>query len=195
MRRLCQRPCQPPPRIWLTSQPRQQNKGHGRSRRSEQSWLNHGPCADHLCFRLVVVPALVDGRTGVYQWDVGLAFLPEAPKIENGSSTSAVKVRYSDERIRPFVIVGVLMFTGFALVQQTMGFRFQDALSLSTAETARVLGVAMMCSAAASLFAQSVVVQRTTLPPFRLLQLALPLLTSPFSSWRSANQDGRSLGP
>lgn len=107
-------------------------------------------------------------------------FLPEAPKVGNGSSAGAVKVRYSDERIRPFVIVGVLMFTGFALVQQTMGFRFQDALSLSTVETARVLGVAMMCSAAASLFAQSVVVQRTTLPPFRLLQLALPLLTVAF---------------
>ena len=43
-----------------------------------------------------------------------------------------------------------------------------------------MLGVAMMCSAAASLFAQSVVVQRTTLPPFRLLQLALPLLTVAF---------------
>ena len=91
-----------------------------------------------------------------------------------------MKVRYSDESIRPFVIIGELMFTGFSLVQQTMGFRFQDALSLSTAETARVLGVAMMCSAAASLFAQSVVVQRTTLPPFRLLQLALPLLTVAF---------------
>lgn len=78
------------------------------------------------------------------------------------------------------MVVGVLTFTGFALVQQTMGFRFQDSLSLSTAETARVLGVAMMCSATASLFAQSVVVQRTTLPPFRLLKLALPLLTIAF---------------
>ena len=36
-------------------------------------------------------------------------FLPEAPKVGNGSSAGAVKVRYSDERIRPFVIVGVLM--------------------------------------------------------------------------------------
>ena len=73
------------------------------------------------------------------------------------------------------------MFMGFALVQQTMGFRFQDALGLSAPETARVLGLAMMLSAGASLFAQGVVVQRFKLAPFDLLRLAIPLLIISFT--------------
>ena len=73
------------------------------------------------------------------------------------------------------------MFMGFALVQQTMGFRFQDALGLSAAETARTLGIAMMLSAGCSLFAQGFIVQRMDLAPFTLLKLAMPLLTIAFA--------------
>jgi MFS family permease len=91
------------------------------------------------------------------------------------------RLKYSDRRILPFVVVGVLMFMGFALVQQTMGFRFQDTLGLSAGATARIFGFAMMLSAASSLFAQAVIVQRLTVAPFTLLKLALPVLIVAFS--------------
>ncbi|HJN52745.1 MAG: MFS transporter [Pseudomonadales bacterium] len=107
-------------------------------------------------------------------------FLPEAPRqVLAGRRPSRMK--YTDGRILPFIIVGVLMFMGFALVQQTMGFRFQDALGLSAAETARTLGIAMMLSAGCSLFAQGFIVQRMDLAPFTLLKLAMPLLTIAFA--------------
>ena len=109
-----------------------------------------------------------------------LKFLPESP--HNPSELRpARRLRYSDPRILPFVIVGVCMFTGFALVQQTMGFRFQDVLGLGPGETAQTFGLAMMCTGAASLFAQLVVVQKLDIKPFTLLRLAMPVLIVAFT--------------
>ena len=109
-----------------------------------------------------------------------LKFLPESPH-NPGEHRPARRLRYSDPRILPFVIVGVCMFTGFALVQQTMGFRFQDVLGLGPGETAQTFGLAMMCTGAASLFAQLVVVQKLDIKPFTLLRLAMPLLIVAFT--------------
>ncbi len=155
-------------------------KGMGASGAANNLGSILGPSLTALAFISLLFPlwlmAALAFMNGLLVW----RFLPDAPRAKVNPTKPMHKVRYSDPRIRPFVIVGVLMFTGFALVQQTMGFRFQDALSLSTTETAKVLGLAMMCSAAASLFAQSVVVQRTRLAPFQLLKLAIPLLTIAF---------------
>ena len=112
---------------------------------------------------------------GLFVW----RFLQEPPRVI--SRTARPRMSYLDARIFPFVLVGVLMFTGFALVQQTMGFRFQDALELTAGETARVFGIAMTCSAGASLLAQAVVVQRLDLAPFTLLKAAMPLLIVAFT--------------
>jgi MFS family permease len=108
-----------------------------------------------------------------------LKFLPEPPQHRSPPRQSRLK--YSDPRILPFVVVGVLMFTGFALVQQTMGFRFQDALGLSAGETAQTFGFAMMLAAGCSLFSQGFIVQRLDIAPFSLLKLAIPLLIVAFS--------------
>jgi len=111
---------------------------------------------------------------GLFVW----RFLREPPRTVERKKTK--NMSYLDSRIFPFVLVGVLMFTGFALVQQTMGFRFQDVLQLSAGETAKVFGIAMTFSAAASLIAQAVVVQRIEIAPFTLLKLAMPLLILAF---------------
>jgi MFS family permease len=105
-------------------------------------------------------------------------FLPEPPR--HRSPVRPPRLRYTDPRILPFVIVGVLMFTGMGVVQQTMGFRMQDALGLSAADTAQAVGLAMMLSAGCSLLAQAVIVQRLTIAPFTLLRLSMPLLILAF---------------
>ena len=63
---------------------------------------------------------------GLFVW----RFLPEPPR-HAAARPRTPRMKYTDRRIRPFVVVGVLMFSGMALVQQTMGFRIQDALGLS----------------------------------------------------------------
>lgn len=111
---------------------------------------------------------------GLFVW----RFLQEPPR--HTSPGPQRRMRYTDPRILPFVVIGVAMFTGMGVVQQTMGFRFQDILDLTATETARQFGIAMMLSAACSLFSQAVIVQRVGLPPFALLRLALPLMIVAF---------------
>jgi len=118
---------------------------------------------------------------GLFVW----RFLREPPR--SVARKESAKMSYFDPRIFPFILVGVLMFTGFALVQQTMGFRFQDALALSAGDTAKVFGIAMTCSAAASLLAQAVIVQRIEIAPFTLLKLAMPLLILAFVIFATTN--------
>ena len=112
--------------------PANRTKGMGAAGAANNLGSIMGPALTIFAFISLLFPLWLMAGLAFINGMLVWRFLPEAPKVGNGSSTSAVKVRYSDERIRPFVIVGVLMFTGFALVQQTMGFRFQDALSLST---------------------------------------------------------------
>jgi Major Facilitator Superfamily len=113
-------------------------------------------------------------------------YLPEPPR-HHQPGVRPPRMKYTDPRILPFVIVGVMMFTGMALVQQTMGFRFQDILGLSGRETAQQFGFAMMLSAACSLIAQFAIVQRISVSPFTLLRLAMPLLIVAFTIMALAN--------
>ncbi len=119
---------------------------------------------------------------GLFVW----RYLPEPPRHRQPGVRPA-RMKYTDPRILPFVIVGVMMFTGTALVQQTMGFRFQDILGLSGRETAQQFGFAMMLSAACSLIAQFAIVQRISVSPFTLLRLAMPLLIVAFTIMALAN--------
>jgi len=106
-------------------------------------------------------------------------FLPESPHKPNPSQPPP-RVRYTDRRILPFIGVGVLMFMGMALVQQTLAFRFQDVLDLTAVQTAQTFGLAMGLSAATSLVSQLFLMQRFHLKPFQWLLVALPVMTLAF---------------
>ncbi|MDX1694165.1 MAG: MFS transporter [Ketobacteraceae bacterium] len=83
------------------------------------------------------------------------------------------RLSYFDQRIFPFMLIGVSMFTGFAIVQQTLGYYVQDVLALSAEYTMQRVGAIMMASAIASLFSQWVLVQRLKWQPSRLMRLGL----------------------
>ncbi|MGA1675913.1 MAG: MFS transporter [Pseudomonadales bacterium] len=88
------------------------------------------------------------------------------------------RVRFTDRRLRPWVVPGVLMYLGAAVVQQTLAFRMQDSLGLDAATTAGAFGGAMAASAVTGLFAQTILVQRFALAPGAWLGLGLPLIAS-----------------
>ncbi|NJN53096.1 MAG: MFS transporter, partial [Gammaproteobacteria bacterium] len=138
-----------------------------------------GPAVSGLAVLSLLTPLWVMAGVallnGLFVW----RFLPEPPRQR--AAVKPKRMKYTDARILPFVIVGVTMFSGMALVQQTLGFRFQDALGLNAGDTAQVFGFAMMISAACSLIAQGVIVQRISVPPFVLLRLAMPLLIIAFT--------------
>lgn len=109
----------------------------------------------------------------VWRW------LPDLPRQAQQTSKRE-RLRFLDRRILPFVVVGVLMFAGFAIAQQTLAFRFQDLLGLTGRETARFFGFAMMTAASMSLLAQGLIVQRMDLAPLTLLRIAVPILITAF---------------
>lgn len=137
-----------------------------------------GPAVSGLAIISLLTPLWTMAALALLNGLFVLRFLPEPPK--QPQAVKPERLRYTDRRILPFIIVGVLMFTGVALVQQTMGFRFQDTLNLSAGETAQVFGIAMMLSAICSLIAQAFIVQRLNIEPFNLLRLAIPLLIIAF---------------
>jgi len=105
--------------------------------------------------------------------------LPDLPR--QVAESKPQKLRYTDPRIFPYVVAGLFIFMGFAIVQQTIAFRFQDILSLTAAETARVVGISMMLAAAASLFVQMAVIPRLKVAPFVLLRISMPLMIAAFA--------------
>jgi MFS family permease len=160
--------------------PENRTKGMGAAGAANNLGSMLGPAVAALAVFSLLMPLWVMAAlaflNGLFIW----RFLPEPPR--HNAPRLGQKMRYRDPRIFPFIIVGVTMFSGMALVQQTMGFRFQDALNLSATDTAQAVGLGMMLSAAASLLAQGVVVQRLSLAPFTLLRVAMPLLFLAFAT-------------
>jgi MFS family permease len=105
--------------------------------------------------------------------------LPELPKTV--VITKPKRLKYSDPRIFPLVIAGVFLFMGFAIVQQTIAFRFQDVLGLDGTETAKVVGISLMFSAAAALLVQLLVIPRLHVRPFVLLRISMPIMMIAFA--------------
>ena len=105
--------------------------------------------------------------------------LPELPKPSVVKKPQ--KLKYTDPRIFPLVIAGVFLFMGFAIVQQTIAFRFQDVLGLDGTQTAKVVGLSLMFSAAAALFVQLLVIPRLHVRPFVLLRISMPIMMVAFA--------------
>lgn len=115
-------------------------------------------------------------------------YLPPAPRkrpgANNGKAADNAKpappIRFTDPRIFPFLIAGVVLFTGFSLIQQTLPYRLQDSLGLDGPATANLFGATMIVSAMASLFSQIVLVRRFASSPVVLLRLAVPVVLAAF---------------
>lgn len=108
-----------------------------------------------------------------------LLVLPELPKSKVIKKPERLK--FTDPRIFPLVVAGVFLFMGFAIVHQTIAFRFQDELGLDGVQTAKIVGISMMFSAAAALFAQLILVPRLTVRPFVLLRISMPMMMIAFA--------------
>jgi MFS family permease len=85
------------------------------------------------------------------------------------------KLSVFDSRYRIYLLGGFGVFCCFAMVQQTLGFYFQDRLHLNSVDASRLFSYAMMLSSACMIFAQVFVVQRVALGPFALMRIGLPL--------------------
>ncbi|MDF1630295.1 MAG: MFS transporter [Alcanivoracaceae bacterium] len=109
--------------------------------------------------------------------------LPESPRmLERGEPSHPFSVldavraslaAYVDRRLVDVLLIGVSLFLCFAVVQQTLGFMYQDRFDLTPTQGAAGVGLAMMVAAVASLLAQVVIVQKLRWPPETLLKVAV----------------------
>lgn len=109
-----------------------------------------------------------------------------------------------DPRIRGVLIVGLLGSIAQATLLQTLGYYFMDQLGISTAQTPRMVGIALMLAALATLFSQMVLVPRLAVAPRRLeiagiavnlcAFIGLGLSVTPLQAWLAAMLCGLGYG-
>jgi len=163
--------------------PEQRTQGMGRIGAANNLGTVIGPvsggllAAVGLVFPLYVVAAL----TALMALATAL-WLPASPHQPTARTVSLARVlrsglgAYADPRLRDLLLTGVMLFMSFALIQQTLGFLFQDQFGLSPAAAARALGLTMMAAAVTSLVGQIVVVQWLRAPATLLVILAVPAI-------------------
>lgn len=99
-------------------------------------------------------------------------FLPERQKPA-ATSKHTPPLKITDKRIRLFLFLGVTVSTIGAAVMQVAAFFVMDTMYLTGQETAQVVGVGMMGMAMATLFAQLVIIPRTSASVRALLVMGI----------------------
>lgn len=107
--------------------------------------------------------------SGIVLW----LFLPESDKPVVSDGGAGKKLRFTDHRIAPFVVIAICMQAVRATTTITLAFFLQDILSLSPTRTTELAGVGFMVLALAGLGAQLGIVQRLRMRPSTLIQLGL----------------------
>lgn len=78
---------------------------------------------------------------------------------------SAVRLRWTDPRLLPWMVSGLIAGHAQAMAGQVMGFLVMDRLHLPPAAAQPVIGIILMAGAAAALLAQWGLIPRLKLPP------------------------------
>lgn len=90
------------------------------------------------------------------------------------------KLSFFGAGYRVFLAIALVFYIGLGMVQQTLGFYFQDILQLPGQEAAKAYAMAMMFSSAAMLMAQFGIVQRFTIKPQNLIRIGVPVACGGF---------------
>lgn len=163
--------------------PEQRTQGMGRIGAANNLGTVIGPVSGGILAAIALIFPLygVAVLTGLMAVATAL-WLPASPHAPTVRTLSLWQVlrhglgAYADPRLRDLLLTGVMLFMSFALIQQTLGFLFQDHFGLSPAAAARALGLTMMAAAVTSLLGQIMVVQWMRAPATLLIALAVPAL-------------------
>ena len=99
--------------------------------------------------------------------------LPKTPPESLITRENRVRLKFTDPRLRVYLLSAVGLFIGFSGIQQTLGFQVQDKLQLTGIQTAQMTGAALMVSATFTFLIQITVMQRLKLKPLMFVRLGL----------------------
>ena len=105
----------------------------------------------------VIAPLFFVGILGLLSAAAIWILLPERTRPHKREALKPLS--WFDPRVLPFVVFSVIQGTAGSIQIQTVAFFIRDTLNTTTADTQQLAGVALMCSAIATLFAQFVLVQ------------------------------------
>ena len=87
-------------------------------------------------------------------------WLPETPPHRVSPAAAVPRVRFTDPRVRPFVLISILVQAARSTTTITLAFFLQDRLGLDAGATGRIASLGFMVLAMAGLGVQATVVQR-----------------------------------
>ena len=150
-------------------------KGMGRMSAASQIGIMVGPALAYFAAISLLAPLYIQALLTLVGGLVIWKRLPDSG-LDISKKRRLATLRYLDPRYRVYLGIGLLVFTVMGMVQQTLGFYFQDLLQLNSIQSAQQFSIAMMVSSSAMLFAQLVVVQRWNVHPLTLLKTGLPFV-------------------
>jgi len=139
----------------------------------------------------LVVPIVSAAVLALFLAIVAWWLLPEQPRQSEGTKQ---KLNLTDRRIWPVVLLTLVSFVSFAIIQQTTAFYVQDKFALTAQETAASVGILVSGMAFAMLLAQAVIVQVFKPSAGVLIRVGLPIcaagalavLLAPDEAWMMA---------
>ncbi len=151
-------------------------RGIGRLAAANQIGAMIGPVLAWFVFISLLAPMYLQAGLCLLVAVIVARVLKHRPPLPRPAHSA--RLRFFDARIRLFLLVGLALFTMMGMVQQTLGFYFQDVLQVPAARAAQLFSLAMVLSSLAMLIAQFGVVQRISERPIRLLFWGLPFCLS-----------------
>ena len=161
----------------------QQQRTQGLSRLSAAMQLGVmcGPSLAYLVTVSYLTPFMVQALLTALAGCAVLYFLPTpTTKPVQSIKASTKKLQLWDSRYRFYIVVALATYSCLGMVQQTLGFYFQDILQIPAIEAAKQYSFAMIFSSAAMMFAQLVLVQRLPYSPHQFIFMGLPFLVLGF---------------
>lgn len=161
------------------NEPAQRSKSLSRVSAAMQIGTLCGPALVALLVFHYLAPFMFQALLTAVVGVILLLFLPDT-KVQPFTGKRQ-KLRYLDTRYRSLLFVSALVYTAFGMVQQTLGFYFQDLLKLSDTDAAYWFSISMIASSSAMLFSQLVLVKILNLTAKQFILLGLPFLAIGFA--------------
>jgi MFS family permease len=161
-------------------------KGIGRLAAATQIGTMLGPALAYFAVISLLAPLYIQALLTMIGAVLVWKFLPDSG-LDISTRKKQKKLRYADSRYRVYLAIGFVIYTMMGMVQQTLGFYFQDTLQLSAVQSAQFFSMAMVVSSISMLFVQLVVVQRLTVHPLTLLKFGLPFVVCGYLTLANAN--------
>jgi MFS family permease len=102
--------------------------------------------------------------------------LPETGPLHHHAAARGVRLRATDRRVVPFLVVGAALQAVRAITTITLALFLQDTLALTAEATVRYASMGFVVLAVSALVAQLIIIQRFRPTSRTMLMLGLPLM-------------------